>query len=640
MKEAKPKNTVDLSEENWCELIGYNLIDARPAETLDLRSTTFDANFDSRPGWPVILTKEENVEFVNRTAPVLIATGFFEKTKYKRLAIFPTMKYPWDVAREIHLRNDIRTVFATRELQVADCTYMDSAQFLNFLIGIAAEVILAVCEKYKLNIELAQKLAEEFPVAKIPLTITRMKATIPLPEPPTAFSIAPLTDEELVFTDANLHSWCVEPPFTDERLSKIGTDTLSVMVPYDLSTDDYVRVATALFRAPQASVRFWHSGSYEVAQPVIQYFRHVGRVCFNSLLSPELLQELSPDLVRLEVPINATADLGALTQFKSLQLLRLEGQKQELAAFPQLLSLRALCLSGVQLKNLSLLNRLYNLQSLAVTDCKLSDLEALSSISGLKYLGLASLAKLSDLSGIENLDKLEYLHLLDLPQVEAIPSLKKLTNLRRLSICGLKNLTDLAGIAEAPNLEEIILFNMTHLTVEHAAVLRKSEMLKAARTDHLKVEKALALPRTGTGSVFKFSAFVPADLSGLLENQLASAAATEVFDISDESETDTDNENNFEELRVHMKVTNLFGQGDELVHCHEIGDRLEQLLQTELLGTWDGEETGMGYHTIFFVGADSKAMFAALKTSLKKLLPKGSFVEIEDSDEKIKRVQY
>jgi hypothetical protein len=340
------------------------------------------------------------------------------------------------------------------------------------------------------------------------------------------------------------------------------------------------------------------------------------------------------------MPINDTADLGSLTQFKSIQLLRLEGQKRELAAFPQLLSLRALCLSGVQLKNLSLLNRLYNLQSLAVTDCKLSDLEALSSIGGLKYLGLARLAKLSELSGIENLDKLEYLQLLDLPQVEAIPSLKNLTNLRRLSICGLKKLTDLAGIAEAPNLEEIILFDMTHLTVEHAAVLKKSEMLKAARTDHLKVEKALALPRTGTGSVFKFSAFVPADLSSLRENQLASAAAPETFDISDEIETDTDDENNFEELRVHMKVTNSFGQGDELVHCHEIGNHLERLLQTELLGSWDGEEMGMGYRTIFFVGADGKAMFAALKTSLKKLLPKGSFVEIEDSDEKIKRVQY
>ena len=82
------------------------------------------------------------------------------------------------------------------------------------------------------------------------------------------------------------------------------------------------------------------------------------------------------------------------------------------------------------------------------------------------------------------------------------------------------------------------------------------------------------------------------------------------------------------------------GSPDEQQQIDELGDELAELLDEHGLGEYDGDEYGGGECTMFFCGADSQALVAALRPVLRRhpLCRRGHFVQlVEAADGSLER---
>ena len=193
--------------------------------------------------------------------------------------------------------------------------------------------------------------------------------------------------------------------------------------------------------------------------------------------------------------------LKALSRFKSLRDLYLEGHDKDFSAVGELSELTSLTLRSITLPTLSVLTALTDLRSLVLRLGGSRDLAFLPSIGKLRYLELWMIRGLTDISAVGELPALRYLFLQDLKNVSVVPSLAPLVNLERCDIDSLKTLTDLAPIAKAPNLRELVVVRMRHLNVDSFDCFRNHPALGAATIDmesrkkNDAVDRLLALPR-------------------------------------------------------------------------------------------------------------------------------------------------
>ncbi|MDR3616023.1 MAG: hypothetical protein P4L53_20870 [Candidatus Obscuribacterales bacterium] len=593
---------------------------------------------------------ENYQELLNRMAKVLLSADFFVKTKLKGFALWLEVSNFWDPGTEVRLKVFEGRLWGMRKIYLADFWQMTPSEFLDFQTGVAAEIIIAACKKYKLDDSAAKLLANNYPLRKIEFSLINFEPTLSLIDPPLAPHFHPLTNEELAFEDFNQYQWCVSQPFTADQLQKIGPETLTVFAPVDLPVDQYVQIANAMQRAPLATLRIsgWHNGN---DLRFLKHFCNLSRLCIDidQLVDLTCLRSLSKDLIHLELHFRSKVvkpSLDALEHFNSLQSLRLGGHYEDLSRFSKLSSLKALMLSDVSVKDLSSLSSLPSLQSFVIADSKVTDVAAISTLSGLKYLGLARLPKLVSMPDVSELQHLEYLNLIGLTKLERLSSLINSKKLRRLSLSGLKCLANLAEVSDAENLEELLIFNMKNLTPASLSWIEKHRMLKAFRTDDIALEKAVGLKRGNTGKVFEFS---KSDLS--VVDRALQAQSKKFADLSElkfkngaasvtAPETEEQDEEAIEEIRVHIKLGGEFGDSDEYLKCNEIEDLLEQILESEYLGRWAGHEIGAGFFDISFVGEDGKLMLEALNVTLREVLPNGSYVELEDRNQSVAVTQY
>jgi len=634
------------------EISDANIVDRlslhMPLILLPPSGTTVD--FSNRQPPAIIHSPENYQELLNRMAQVLLSAEFFVKTKLNGFALFLDVSNFWDAGTEIRLKVVDGRLYGSRKVYLADFWQMTPSEFLDFQTGVAAEIIIEACKKYKLDDSAAKQLAHTYPLRKIEFSLVTFEPTISLIDPPSERQFYPLTNEELAFTDFNPYQWCLREPFTEDQLQKIRPDTLAVCAPVDLPVDQYVQIANAMQRAPVATLRIngWHEGN---DLRFLKYFCNLSRLSIDvdQLVDLTCLRSLSKDLIHLELILRSKAvkpSLDALEHFDSLQSLRLLGHYEDLSRFPKLASLKSLMLSEVSLKDLSSLSCLPALQSFALADSKLSNVTAISNMAGLKYLGLARLPKLLSMPDISELQHLEYLNLVGLTKLERIGSLINSRKLRRLSLNGLKCLANLAEVNDAANLEELLIFNMKNLTPASLSWIENHKTLRAFRTDDIALEKAVGLKRGNTGKAFEFSKSdaLVAD-SGMQATSMKVAASSEAKFKNDAAigpapEIEEQDEEDLEELRIHIKIGGVFGDSHENLKCNEIEDQLEEILESEFLGRWVGHEIGAGFFEIAFVGEDSKLMFEALNVILKEVLPNGSYVEAEDSKQCVVVTKY
>lgn len=615
----KQKNRPQLNAENWRDLVHVSLDNAVAR-----------------------IPDESYQRIINHVAPVLIATGFFDRTPFKGLCLTLQIISPLERDTAPIFESYKGELFAERPVRYEEIGYLSLADYIDFNIGVAAEVIIAACTKYGLDPAPAQSLAEQFPVAPTAeLSLITFGSKEVLEEPSDDRLSIPLTNEELVFPGFDEYNWCVRAPGLDQKLDKIGPDTLNVCVPVGLTGDQYVNIANAMLRAPKANLRIQgmdQTGFLPCDLWFLKYFRHLRRICFENgnYTNLEELRLLSPDLIKLQLFLDfhksKRPSLEPLRHFQALQSLTLRGYYEDLSQFPNLNSLRALQLINVRIQDLSSLTSMDNLQSLLIANCKIQDLSALAKVGRLQYLSLVSLPNIVRLDELEGLCELEYLELDGLNKLESMPPLLLLTKLRRISLSSLKMLSDLSPISRAPHLVDIWIHSSKQLKPKNLECFRGHPTLKGFRTDDSALERALGLPRLGTAKTFEFSLLEPATPK---TSQFSSAATRPIISQSTR-ETDNledDDSENSEELRIFIKTNDSLGQ--EAVYCSDLEDRFEQILKSDLLGHWDGHDILSSGYRIFFLGPDAACMYKALRSELKKSLPAGSYIELEDSSGKV-----
>jgi hypothetical protein len=595
--------------------------------------------------WPDYRAPESYyAEIRERVVPVLIATGLFERTKYKSFAMVINLVSPWRRDCTPQLSAEKSDLWCHRNVHFEDFGYMTLNEFADFQTAITAEGIVAACDQYSLEKAPALELAAKYLLpTPIELSLLTFETSLKLEEPPHVRQNHPLTNDELALSQRPSAQWCAQPPYDDRELSRIGPDTLTVRVSPGMPAEDFVRVANAMLASPLATLEvemFDPNGFVPPNLSFLKYFQHLDRVSLGKGKITDLsdLRLLSPTLLKLELGLhlsNPKPSLEPLDHFRQLEALELGGHYEDLGKISNLRSLRVLGLGEVKAKNLSSLRALSNLQSLVLSESKIDDLSELPNIGRLQFLCLSRLPNVERLDVIAELRDLEWLDLSGLNKLESLPSLSQLTKLRRVSIAGLKRLTDLQCIADAPNLQQLWIHDMNQLDGKHANCFKGK--LSGFRTDNRSLEKSLDVPRLGSGNTFEFTPLNP----GKHHRLRGSRKGTDTISPPEYAGSGLDESDQpKEEVRIHIKLSETFGKEKELPDCKDIEQVFEKMLGADLLGRWDASEVGAGYHTSFFVGENAAAMVAALRPEFERVLPRGSFVEVEDAEGNLKSIAF
>lgn len=130
-----------------------------------------------------------------------------------------------------------------------------------------------------------------------------------------------------------------------------------------------------------------------------------------------------------------------------------------------------------QLKSLTFLKDLPNLEDLGLINVKVDDINALSEVNTLKRLFLNELKLNSGWGFLQNLTQIEELHILNIKGELTLPDLQKLDHLKTFRLWGCKGLADISILEKIPNLEEVELVD-TALTLENLLPLFEKPSIK------------------------------------------------------------------------------------------------------------------------------------------------------------------
>jgi len=163
--------------------------------------------------------------------------------------------------------------------------------------------------------------------------------------------------------------------------------------------------------------------------------------------------------------------LEALTRFRSLERLYLEGQQNGIEALSALTGLQRLTLRSISSKDLSYVSGLNSLWNLEVKLGGVKDFSALQNKTSVKYLELWQVRGLRDLGFISSLTGLQYLFLQSLRNVIALPDFSRLVKLRRIYLENMKALVDVSALRSAPALTQFHHVSAQNMTLEQYAGL-------------------------------------------------------------------------------------------------------------------------------------------------------------------------
>ncbi|MBN8662902.1 MAG: hypothetical protein J0M35_21225 [Candidatus Obscuribacter phosphatis] len=329
-----------------------------------------------------------------------------------------------------------------------------------------------------------------------------------------------MTLEDLVFSSydssRNVH---LQYPLTEESLGWIKESTKRVVIPSTFEPEDYVRVAAAMERSPNATLA---QIGYATNLDFLRFFPNVTSLDFAGpyeslapLKSLTCLQDLS-----LTIGNFNTTSLDEVVQLGQLRRLHLRGNSsggiktipEFVASFEslnQLPNLQVICLTELKLPHLRVISSMPALRSLHVTQCSIGELADIGDSRTLLHLHIGySSAKSIDF--LSSLFSLQYLSLDHLSQIDHLPAMSALRGLRRIDIINLSKLTDLSPIASCPVLEDLVLVATKNIGGDDFRCFQTHPTLKHVWTDlgsqrrNSEVHSLLGLPRAGARSRFAF----------------------------------------------------------------------------------------------------------------------------------------
>lgn len=173
-------------------------------------------------------------------------------------------------------------------------------------------------------------------------------------------------------------------------------------------------------------------------------------------------------------------EISALSRFKNLRTLYIEGQQKGIESIAMLTQLEDLTLRSVSPDNLDFLKSLSQLWSLDIKLGGTTNLNALQGMSQIKYLELWQIRGLNDIDIISSLTGLQNLFLQSLKNITHIPNLSELHSLKRIYLENMKGLMDVSGLSTAPALQEFSYAMAGGMPTDYETLLRQPSLERAS----------------------------------------------------------------------------------------------------------------------------------------------------------------
>jgi Leucine-rich repeat (LRR) protein len=150
------------------------------------------------------------------------------------------------------------------------------------------------------------------------------------------------------------------------------------------------------------------------------------------------------------------------SEFPQLEVCALEWRPKANSLF-NCLSLKKLFVNSYKGKDASAFANLLNLESLAILNAPVENLQGLKALNKLRFLRLAGLKRLTSLDGIECLSNLEELEIHTCRSISSISQISNLKHLRKLYLSNDSNIDSLKPIVELEELESITFIESTNI---------------------------------------------------------------------------------------------------------------------------------------------------------------------------------
>ncbi len=197
------------------------------------------------------------------------------------------------------------------------------------------------------------------------------------------------------------------------------------------------------------------------------------------------LNQVTPNLKKLFLGRTKSnkPDLSPLSRFASIEKIYIEGQQKNIEVLSKLKNLQSVTLRSISTPDLCYLTPLNYMWFLDIKLGGIKNLNAIEGMENIKYLELWQIKGLSDIRFISSLTGLQYLFLQSLRQVMALPSFNRLGRLRRIYLENMKGLRDIDSLETAPALEEFCHVSAKNLQPNDYMVLLHNPSIKRVSID-------------------------------------------------------------------------------------------------------------------------------------------------------------
>jgi hypothetical protein len=276
----------------------------------------------------------------------------------------------------------------------------------------------------------------------------------------------------------------VASPLTDDMMRPFTAPCGRVQFQSLMTDADFAKLADWMSTQPNIGLRAY--GAYDGSIVDLEFLRFFPEISdfsadalWLSLRTLDGLRHLRDDLTDLTIGATKTRlDLHALSRFRTLRSLYLEGQTKNIDVLATVTTIEELTLRSITLPNLDLLAPLSALRSLDIKLGGTRNLAGLAALEQLCHLELWMIKGLHDVRGIAALASLRYLFMESLRQVTELPNLQRCVDLVRIHLQNMKGISDLSPLATAPNLRDIVLVDMGHLELSSLRSIKNHPTLR------------------------------------------------------------------------------------------------------------------------------------------------------------------
>ncbi|MCK5581621.1 MAG: hypothetical protein KAJ18_10165 [Candidatus Omnitrophica bacterium] len=170
-------------------------------------------------------------------------------------------------------------------------------------------------------------------------------------------------------------------------------------------------------------------------------------------------------------------DVIDCSNFSNLEEISLEWFPNAKSLF-DCVSLKSIFVNSCKIENLTVFNKLHNLEVLRLKSPNIERIGDISSLKNLKFIELSNAKKLTSLEGLEAVPSLEALELNRCRKIDEIDSIASLSLLRRLFLIDSGEIESLRSVGNLKDLEQFLFYESTKIVDGDMSFLKSLAKLK------------------------------------------------------------------------------------------------------------------------------------------------------------------